>query len=79
MASERNGDGGKGRAAENGSGGGVCMEMPEIRYTKLFINGAFVDAVSARVQYLYGCTIGRAVRDGDGLAESAWYCCATRL
>lgn len=42
MASERNGDGGEKRA-ENGGGG---VEMPEIRYTKLFINGSFVDAVS---------------------------------
>uniref|UniRef100_M8B2I0 Uncharacterized protein n=1 Tax=Aegilops tauschii TaxID=37682 RepID=M8B2I0_AEGTA len=48
MASERNGDGGKERAGENGNGGGVSLELPEIRYTKLFINGAFVDAVSAK-------------------------------
>uniref|UniRef100_A0A453SBF6 Uncharacterized protein n=1 Tax=Aegilops tauschii subsp. strangulata TaxID=200361 RepID=A0A453SBF6_AEGTS len=48
MASERNGDGGKECAGENGNGGGggVSLEMPEIRYTRLFINGAFVDAVS---------------------------------
>uniref|UniRef100_UPI003753F28F aldehyde dehydrogenase family protein n=1 Tax=Salmonella sp. s58313 TaxID=3160131 RepID=UPI003753F28F len=50
MASERNGDGGKARAAETGNGGGsgVPMEMPEIRHTKLFINGRFVDAVSGK-------------------------------
>jgi hypothetical protein len=48
MASERNGSGGGEGHAENGngSGGGVSMEMPEIRFTKLFINGTFVDAVS---------------------------------
>ncbi|XP_044961338.1 aldehyde dehydrogenase family 2 member C4-like isoform X1 [Hordeum vulgare subsp. vulgare] len=65
MASERNGDGGKGRAAENGSGGGVCMEMPEIRYTKLFINGAFVDAVSGKTFET------RDPRTGDVIASIA--------
>jgi coniferyl-aldehyde dehydrogenase len=44
MASERNGSGGGEGRAENG--GGVSFEMPEIRFTKLFINGSFVDAVS---------------------------------
>jgi hypothetical protein len=40
MASERNG----GERAENG--GGPPLEMPEIRFTQLFIDGRFVDAVS---------------------------------
>jgi coniferyl-aldehyde dehydrogenase len=51
MASERNGNGGGGGGeghAENGNGkgGAVSFKMPEIRFTKLFINGSFVDAVS---------------------------------
>ncbi|KAF7096880.1 hypothetical protein CFC21_098768 [Triticum aestivum] len=67
MASERNGDGGKARAAENGNGGGsgVPMEMPEIRHTKLFINGAFVDAVSGKTFET------RDPRTGDVIASIA--------
>jgi hypothetical protein len=35
-------------AAANGSGGGKGFEVPkvEVRFTKLFINGHFADAVS---------------------------------
>ena len=43
MESERNGGDPKERPGE--SGGGI-FEMPEIRFTKLFISGRFVDAVS---------------------------------
>ena len=46
MASECNGGGGDGRAENGNGGGGVSLEMPEIKYTKLFIDGSFVDAVS---------------------------------
>uniref|UniRef100_A0ACD5UHA7 Uncharacterized protein n=1 Tax=Avena sativa TaxID=4498 RepID=A0ACD5UHA7_AVESA len=51
MASERNGGGGGGEGrAENGNGGGAVsfFAMPEIRYTRLFIDGGFVDAVSGK-------------------------------
>ncbi|KAF7102606.1 hypothetical protein CFC21_103712 [Triticum aestivum] len=65
MASERNGDGGKERAGENGNGGGVSPEMPEIRHTKLFINGAFVDAVSGKT------FVTRDPRTGDVIANIA--------
>uniref|UniRef100_A0A453SBH8 Aldehyde dehydrogenase domain-containing protein n=2 Tax=Aegilops tauschii subsp. strangulata TaxID=200361 RepID=A0A453SBH8_AEGTS len=67
MASERNGDGGKECAGENGNGGGggVSLEMPEIRYTRLFINGAFVDAVSGKTLET------RDPRTGDVIASIA--------
>lgn len=38
------GDCGNGKAAGGGRGGGLVV--PEIKFTKLFINGEFVDAAS---------------------------------
>ncbi|KAF8648379.1 hypothetical protein HU200_064965 [Digitaria exilis] len=50
MASERNGGGNMDlpAAAAEEKGGVPPFEAPEIRFTKLFINGCFVDAVSGR-------------------------------
>ncbi|CAN6220942.1 unnamed protein product [Urochloa humidicola] len=48
MGSERNNGGGADRPAAEENGGAPPFEMPEIRFTKLFINGCFVDAVSGR-------------------------------
>nr|CAB3470750.1 unnamed protein product [Digitaria exilis] len=50
MASERNGGGNMDlpAAAAEENGGVPPFEAPEIRFTKLFINGCFVDAVSGR-------------------------------
>jgi hypothetical protein len=49
MGSEMNG-GGTDRPAAEGEeekkGGAPPLEAPEVRFTKLFINGCFVDAVS---------------------------------
>ncbi|KAL6602924.1 hypothetical protein ACP70R_043285 [Stipagrostis hirtigluma subsp. patula] len=47
MASERD-SGSKERPEEEQQQGGVAFETPEIKFTKLFIDGRFVDAVSGR-------------------------------
>lgn len=49
MGSERNNGGGTDRPAEEKKGG--PFELPEIKFTKLFINGCFVDAVSGIPYY----------------------------
>ncbi|XP_047074230.1 aldehyde dehydrogenase family 2 member C4-like [Lolium rigidum] len=59
MASERNG----GERVENG--GGAPLEMPEIRFTKLFVDGRFVDAVSGKTFET------RDPRTGDVIANIA--------
>lgn len=40
------GDCGNGKAAAGGGGGDGGLVVPEIKFTKLFINGQFVDAAS---------------------------------
>lgn len=62
MASECNGAGGD-VPTENGVG--VPFEMPEIRFTKFFINGSFVDAVSGKTFET------RDPRTGDVIASIA--------
>ncbi|XP_062178838.1 aldehyde dehydrogenase family 2 member C4-like [Phragmites australis] len=62
MESERNGGDPKER---NGESGGGIFEMPEIRFTKLFISGRFVDAVSGRTFKT------RDPRTGDVIASVA--------
>ncbi|TVU08024.1 hypothetical protein EJB05_41408 [Eragrostis curvula] len=47
MASERNG-GDKERSGEKTNGAGLLFVPPEVKFTKLFINGRFVDAASGR-------------------------------
>uniref|UniRef100_A0A0D9WRP5 Aldehyde dehydrogenase 1 n=1 Tax=Leersia perrieri TaxID=77586 RepID=A0A0D9WRP5_9ORYZ len=62
MATESNGH--RAGGEENGGGGG-SFKMPEIRYTKLFINGRFVDAVSGKTFET------RDPRTGDVIASVA--------
>jgi hypothetical protein len=37
----------------NGNGAAAGVVVPEIKFTKLFINGEFVDAVSGTSIYMY--------------------------
>ncbi|KAB8082074.1 hypothetical protein EE612_003819 [Oryza sativa] len=59
------GDCGNGKAAAGGGGGGGGLVVPEIKFTKLFINGQFVDAASGKTFET------RDPRTGDVLAHIA--------